>query len=241
MGSVVAVFEEVVIWGRNREFVTGEPLLDELRKRGFEPQIVGEIDPPPRNGGSWVLKDKRDRRRREDDGVWISWTRPRGGESRNQYPTRYVIETFDGRSGYDWFLSCALAEAIAKVSRGQVSVDGGADKEAETFAAELKKDPSTQYVGPESVVDWEAQNLDTDLEEEEDEDEDEEDEALEGGEGEEEEEESESEEAAGEEDEDDEDYESAEDEEEEESEEEDEESEDEDDDEDEDYESDDDE
>ena len=206
----MAVFEEVVIWGRNREFVTGEPLLEELRRRGFEPQIVGEIDPPPRNGGSWVLKDKRDRRRREDDGVWISWTRPRGGESRGQYPTRYVIETFDGRSGYDWFISCAIAEVIAKTSRGQVSVDGGPDKEADAFAAELKKDPSTQYVGPESVVDWESQNLDADLDEaEEDEDEDDEDEAAEEG----EDEESGSEEAADEdEDEDDDDYESGEDE-----------------------------
>ena len=170
----MAVFEEVVIWGRNREFVTGEPLLDELRKSGFEPQIVGEIDPPPRNGGSWVLKDVRDRRRREDDGVWISWTRPRGGEGRNQFPTRYVIETFDGRSGYDWFLSCAVAASIAKFSRGQVSVDGGPDKEHEAFVAELKKDPGTQFVGAESVVDWESQNLDTDLEgaDEDEEDED---------------------------------------------------------------------
>lgn len=161
----MAVFEEVVIWGRNREFVTGEPLLEELRRRGFEPQIVGEIDPPPRNGGSWVLKDTRDRRRREDDGVWISWTRPRGGDGRNQHPTRYVIETFDGRTGYDWFISCAVAEVIARTSRGQVSVDGGPDKEADAFATEMKKDPSTQFVGPESVVDWESQNLDTDLDE----------------------------------------------------------------------------
>lgn len=169
----MALFEEVVIWGRNREFVTGEPLLAELRKKGFEPSIVGEIDPPPKNGGSWVLKDTRDRGRREDDGVWISWTRPRGGEGRTQFPARYVIETFDGRSGYDWFLSCAVAEAIAKAAKGQVSVDGGADREAEAFAAELKKDPATQFQGPESVVDWEAHNLETDVEEE-DEDEDEE-------------------------------------------------------------------
>lgn len=173
--AIVAVFEEVVIWGRNREFVTGDPLLAELRSKGFEPQIVGEIDPPPKNGGSWVLKDTRDRRRREDDGVWISWTRPRGGESRNQFPTRYIIETFDGRTGYDWFLSCAVATAIAKNAKGAVSVDGGADKDADAFAAELKKDPSTQFHGPESVVDWEAQNLDTDVDEESDDDEDDDD------------------------------------------------------------------
>lgn len=168
---LMALFEEVVIWGRNREFVTGEPLLDELRKRGFEPQIVGEIDPPPKTGGSWVLKDARDRRRREDDGVWVSWTRPRGGEGRTQFPTRYVIETFDGRSGYDWFLACALAAAIAKTSRGQVSVDGGADREAEAFVADLNKDPAAEFHGPESVVDWEAHNLDAEVAEEEEEEE----------------------------------------------------------------------
>ena len=171
-------FEEVVIWGRNREFVTGEALLEELRRKGFEPQVVGEIDPPPRNGGSWVLKDKRDRARREDDGVWISWTRPRGGEARNQYPTRYVIETFDGRSGYDWFLSCALAASIARTSRGQVSVDGGPDKDGEVFASELAKDPSTNFVGPESAVDWESQNLDTDVEEDDDDDDDDDEESV---------------------------------------------------------------
>ena len=168
----MAVFEEVVIWGRQRDFVTGDPLLAELRSKGFEPQIVGEIDPPPKNGGSWVLKDTRDRRRREDDGVWISWTRPRGGEGRNQFPTRYVIETFDGRTGYDWFLACAISAAIAKTSRGQVSVDGGSDKEADAFVAELKKDPATQFQGAESVVDWESQNLDTDVDEEGDGDDD---------------------------------------------------------------------
>jgi hypothetical protein len=203
----VALFEEVVIWGRNREFVTGEPLLAELRGKGFEPQIVGEIDPPPKSGGSWVLKDARDRRRREDDGVWVSWTRPRGGEGRSQFPTRYVIETFDGRTGYDWFLSCAVAAAIARASRGQVSVDGGSDREAEAFVAELKKDPSAQFQGAESVIDWEAQNLDTDLDEEESEEEESDEEDYEGeGEGEDESSEEEDEE------EDDEDYESGDDE-----------------------------
>lgn len=202
-GSIVPVFEEVVIWGRNRELVTGEPLLEELRRRGFEPQIVGEIDPPPKNGGSWVLKDKRDRARREDDGVWISWTRHRAGEGRHQFPTRYVIETFDGRSGYDWFLSCAVASVIASFSRGQVSVDGGPDREHDAFVAELAKDPATRFHGPESVVDWESQNLDADLDEDEGEDDDD----YEASAGEEEEDEGESVEG---EDADDEDYESGE-------------------------------
>ena len=166
------MFEEIVIWTRRREYVTDERFLAELKHKGFEPVIVGEIDPPPKNGGSWVLKDTRDRRRREDDGVWISWTRPRGGERSGQFPTRYIIETFDGRTGYDWFLACAISAAIAKSARGQVSVDGGSDKEADAFVAELKKDPTTQYNGPESVVDWEAQNLDTDLDEEDDESDD---------------------------------------------------------------------
>ena len=176
----MALFEEVVIWGRNRDFVTGEPLLDELRKRGFEPQIVGEIDPPPKTGGSWVLKDVRDRRRREDDGVWVSWTRPRGGEGRTQFPTRYIIETFDGRSGYDWFLACALAAAIAKTSKGAVSVDGGSDRESEAFVGDLTKDPSTQFQGPESVVDWESHNLDAEVAEDDDEEDEEEDDEEDG-------------------------------------------------------------
>src|SRR5512143_627904 len=99
-----AVIEEFVILGRGRESVANEALLAELRTKGFEPQIVGEIDPPPRNGGSWVLRDKRDRRAHEDGGVWVSWTRGRGAERRDEGSVRYVVETFDGRSGYDWFL-----------------------------------------------------------------------------------------------------------------------------------------
>ena len=162
------MIEEFVILGRKRETVANEALLDGLRSRGFEPQIVGEIDPPPKNGGSWVLKDKRDRRVHEDGGVWISWQRSRDpGVS-----LRYVVETFDGRSGWDWFLSCAVATAIAVGAQGKVSVDGSADKDTASFTAELAKDPTTDFQGPESVVDWESKNLD---EEADDEDEDEDD------------------------------------------------------------------
>ena len=182
------MIEEFVIQGRKKEYVTDERLLAELKKRGFEPQIVGEIDPPPKNGGSWVLRDKRDRRSHEDGGVWIAWTRPRGGEQRRDCPTRYVVETFDGRSGYDWFLSIAVTQAIAEAARGVVSADGGPERELSAFQTDLAKDPSTRFDGPESVVDWEAQNLEEDLDEDEEGEEDDEDEYEEDEEGEDEDE-----------------------------------------------------
>ncbi len=175
--------EEFVIQGRKKEYVTDERLLAELRKRGFEPQIVGEIDPPPKQGGSWVLRDKRDRRSHEDGGVWISWQRARHGEGRRDCPTRYVVETFDGRSGYDWFLSVAVTLLIVEAARGVVSADGGPERELTAFQAELAKDPSTRFDGPESVVDWEAQNVEEDLGEEEEGEEDDEDEYEEEDEG----------------------------------------------------------
>lgn len=159
------MIEEFVIWGRKRETVANETLLAGLRSRGFEPQIVGEIDPPPKNGGSWVLKDKRDRRVHEDGGVWISWQRTRDGGA----ATKYVVETFDGRSGWDWFLSCAVATAIAQAAQGKVSVDGASERDASVFTAELAKDPTTDFHGPESVVDWESKNLEEEEAEEEEE------------------------------------------------------------------------
>lgn len=162
--------EEFVILGRKRDYVTDENLLAELRKKGFEPQIVGEIDPPPKNGGSWVLRDKRDRRAHEDGGVWVSWTRLRGSERREDAPVRYMVETFDGRSGYDWFLSVAVASAIASAARGFVKADGGPEQEAGAFLAAIGKDPTAAFLGPESVVDWESQNLEAGESDEEDED-----------------------------------------------------------------------
>lgn len=169
-----AVIEEFVIWGRRRDFVTDAAFLKALADRGFEPQVVGEIDPPPKGGGSWVLRDRRDRRAHEDGGVWISWARPRGGESRDGFPVKYVVETFDGRSGWDWFLSCAVATAIATEAGGKVSTDGSADRDANAFLAEMKKDPATEFHGPESIVDWESEHLDEDeVEDEEDDLEDE--------------------------------------------------------------------
>ncbi len=159
------MIEEFVISSRNREFLPGEKLLAELSAKGFEPQIVGEIDPPPKNGGSWVLRDRRDRRRHEDGGVWFSWSRPRGSEGRSGFPTQYVVEIFEGHSGYDWFLSIALAGLLAQHGRGRISVDGGAEKEYDSFANEMRKDPQTAFHGPESVVDWEAANLEVEPEE----------------------------------------------------------------------------
>lgn len=170
----MALIEEFVIWGRKGEFVTNDALLVELKKRGFEPQVVGEIDPPPKGGGSWVLRDKRDRRSHEDGGVWITWARSKGAGRRDDAVVKYVVETFDGRSGYDWFLSVATASAIAHASEGVVSADEAPDQDAATFDAAMAKDPSTRFHGPESVTDWESQNLDEDFEEgEEDDDEDE--------------------------------------------------------------------
>lgn len=161
------MIEEFAIWGRKRDFVANDALLAELKTRGFEPHIVGEIDPPPKNGGSWVLRDKRDRRAHEDGGVWISWVRPRASESREGFSVKYVVETFDGRSGWDWYLSCAVAAIIAQASQGKVAADGGTDRDAAVFVAELAKDPSTDFRGPESIVDWESKNLDEDEDEEE--------------------------------------------------------------------------
>lgn len=171
----MAVIEEFVVWGRKSEFVADEGLLGELKRRGFEPQVVGEIDPPPKNGGSWVLRDKRDRRSHEDGGVWVAWTRPRGNDRRSDATTKYVIETFDGRSGYDWFLSVALAQVISAAAKGMVSADGGPDTEAAAFASEMSKDPTNRFDGPESVVDWESANLSENYEDSDDEDDDEDD------------------------------------------------------------------
>jgi len=173
------VFEEIVIWTRRREFVTDERFLSELKHKGFEPQIVGEIDPPPKSGASWVLRDKRDRRAHEDGGVWISWSRPRGSEGRDGFSVKYVVETFDGRSGWDWYLSCAAAAAIARIAGGKVSIDRAADRDAQAFLADAARDPSMDFRGPESVVDWEARHLDEDGESLEDDDEEEDDETYE--------------------------------------------------------------
>ena len=163
LARAMAQFEEFVVNTRKREFVADDSLLTELKSKGFEPQIVGEIDPPPRHGGSWVLRDKRDRRSHEDGGVWISWTRSREGS------VKYVVETFDGRSGYDYFMGIMVAALIADRVKGQVLVDRGPGRDASAFLADVQKDSALQFHGPESAVDWESSHLDEEVEEDDEE------------------------------------------------------------------------